>query len=52
MFLVFLRKTHSTTKLPWFSHLLQHSIRTRDGLILQCSCTHTAQKSIQFQAYF
>jgi len=26
---------HSETKLPWFSRLLRHSARKRDGLILQ-----------------
>jgi len=26
---------HSKTKIPWFSRLLQHSARKRDGVILQ-----------------
>jgi len=27
---------NSKTKLPWFSCLLKHSARKRDGLILRC----------------
>ena len=33
---------HNKTKLPWFSHLLQHSARKRGGL--QCSRAHTGIK--------
>ena len=32
---------YSKTKLPWFSCLLQHSVRKRGGLILQRSRAHT-----------
>jgi len=31
---------YSKTKLPWFSYLLQHWVRKRDGLILQCPGAH------------
>jgi len=32
---------HSKTKLAWFSRLLRHSARKRDGLILQRFRDHT-----------
>ena len=35
---------YSKTKLPWFSCLLQHSARTRGGLILQRSRAHTGRQ--------
>ena len=35
---------YSRTKLPWFSCLLQHSVRKRGGLILQHSRAHTGQQ--------
>jgi len=35
---------HSKAKLPWFSCLLRHSARKRDGLILQCSRAHMGWK--------
>jgi len=35
---------YSKTKLPWFSCLLQHSARTRGGIILQRSRAHTGRQ--------
>jgi len=32
---------YSKAKIPWSSHLLQHSARKRGGLILQRSRAHT-----------
>ena len=37
---------YSKTKLHWFSCLLQHSARKRDGLILQRSRAHTGRYSL------
>jgi len=36
---------YSKTKQPWFSCLLQHSVRKRGGLILQCSRAHTGRQT-------
>ena len=38
---------YSKTKLPWFSCLLQHSARKRDGLVLQRSRAHTGRPTQQ-----
>jgi len=38
---------HSTTKLPWFSRLLIHSVRKRGELILQRSWGHTGLNELQ-----
>jgi len=38
---------HRKTKLAWFSHLLEQSVRKRGGLIRQRSQAHTRLKTLQ-----
>ena len=42
---------YSTTKLTWFSCLLQHSARKRGGLILHCPWAHTGRNGTFMLSY-